>query len=66
MLIQLRDEDLFICRLSPLSMLDLASSSSKFYNAGLIDWSMDLVELITEIHLMETQKLSFCGCDQGF
>jgi len=63
MLIQLPDEDPSIRPLSPLSMLDLASSSSKLSNGGLIEWSKDLMELIMDIHLKEQQKLSFCGCN---
>jgi len=63
MLIQLSDEDLSIRLLSPLSMLDLAASSSKLSNDGLIEWSKDLMELIMEIYLKKQQKLSFCGCN---
>ena len=66
MLFQLPDEDLSIRLLSPLSVLDLASSSSKLSNGGLIEWTKDLMELIMGIHIKKQQKLSFCGCNQGF
>ena len=66
MLIQLPDEDLSIRLLSPLSILDRPSYSSKLFNGGLIKWSKDLMELIMEIHVKEQQKLSFCGHNQGF
>ena len=61
MLIQLQDENLSIRLLSPLSILDRASSSFKLSNGGLIECSKDLMELIMEIHVKEQQKLSFCG-----
>ena len=66
MLVQLSDEDLSVRLLSPLIILYLASSSSKPFNGGLIEWSKDLMELIMEIHVKEQQKLCFCGCNQGF
>jgi len=66
MLIQLPNEDLSIHLLNPLGMLDLASSSTKLSNGGLTEWTKDLLELITEIHLKERQKLSSCGNHQGF
>jgi len=66
MLIQWPDEDLSIRLQSPFTMLDLASSSSKFSDGGLMEWSKDLMELTMEIHIKEQQKLSFCGYNLGF